>query len=72
MSSFTKMAEEIMFVGGNLQVMLDKYSLELRKDKTFEDVKAAVKRGFKQGKFKTEWEIDFVSIALTKVLKEKK
>lgn len=65
-------AKHVMFgTEDSLASLESRFGLILRKGKTFEDVKAAIQRGFKQGMGRTEFEIGMVELQLKGVLKIK-
>lgn len=63
-----KLSREIMFSSVSESDIISS-GLCYRKGKTFSDLKAAVKRGVKQGVGKTECELSMVEVQIKSVLK---
>ena len=65
---FEDLAQTILFAGLTLPHGEPPIGFKFRKGKTVQDIRVAVQRGLKNGKGKTEYEIQFTAIALKKVL----
>lgn len=69
---YSRLAMDIMFGGVLVSEIEGKYGLVLRKNKTVEDVKEAVRRGKNAGMGKTEFELSMIEVYLKQVLKPAK
>lgn len=71
MKTIKEIAHAVLFSSTTIPAVLGD-DFELRKGKTTEDFKAAIKRGIKQGHAKTEYEINMVEVHLASVIKKKR
>lgn len=74
MSQYQQLAKAILFTSGGLSYdsIKEKFGLQLRKNKTFGDVKSAIEKALKAGRGKTEFELSMLEVYLKQVFKLKK
>jgi len=66
---FETLAESIYFTGYEEDVTPKEYKVEFRKGRDIEDVKIAISKSISRGKYKTEWEIEWLALYLKSVFK---
>ena len=69
---YVEAADRMLARVQNIEAIITDLKLYYRKDKSIVDVKEALRKGLKSGKGKREYEVEFVSVYLQKVLKRNK
>jgi len=67
-----EVAQYVLFGCASTSLLMDRYGIEFRKNKSVKDLKNAIRKAHKNGNLKTEFEIDMLSLYLSQTFKKRK